>query len=401
MSAEAKPQATPVDEFADGVVPPEPSVAERVARKLEPWHKPRKQMVRHGWRENVKRLMGDLELPIGGQRLLRYFTLPAPEMLDIRVLEEVAKHREYQIQYIGMTKAQGGSNDDQQLQLGQTMLRAQPDWVHSTSTVLYYKLEDLVAGEKPVARKKLSEFAPFHVINLDLCDYLLAPGLNAKLLEALERIVEIQTSRPGGDWLLFLATRFGGAQTCPDKFQRIRKAIEDNCASSLEFKTGLEELLKVAAGESAALLRDPCSLSQAQLRDVLGVGLTKWLGAKLLQANPPFELDMMTTYVYAVDGGEQDMLSFVYRCRYRGTAAPMANSVVEAADAAEKKIASRALKKTRELVDVDAELHRDQVKLQSLSDETKALLKQANYSDAVLAGYDEWAQTEAAKVQAA
>ncbi len=391
-----------IDEFADGALPAiAPKTWERHARELRPWHKPRKQLVRHGWRDNVSRLMKELHHATGTPKVLRYFTLPAPEMLDIRVLEDAAKNRQYQVQFVGMTAERSGSEDDQHLGVAQATLKAQSDWVHAASDTLHYRLEDLAAGSSPVARRKLREYAPFHVINFDLCGYLLAPdnGAGATVLDALEAIIEMQTSQPGGDWLLFVATRFDEENTCPQKFERVRQAIEDNCASSPEFKNELEQLLQVAAGVGVEFLKDPTGLARPQLRDAICVGLTKWLASKLLQASPPFELDMMTTYVYAVDGGEHDMLSLVYRCRYRGTPAPMTDVAPDSAATVEQRIALRALKKTRELLDIDSHLLSDPAKMNSMAAETKGLLRQANYPDALLDGYDEWASKEAAKAQ--
>ncbi|MBW8829749.1 MAG: hypothetical protein JF606_10020 [Burkholderiales bacterium] len=402
MSGGIPNAAVPYDDFADGVVPPEMEDTGKIVRKLEAWHKPRKQLVRRGWRDNVRRLMGELKLPVGAERVFRYFTLPAPEMLDVRTLEQAAREKEFKVQFVGFTNARSGSDDDRQLQLGQTMLRAQADWVHSASSILHYRLEELVEGDRPVARTRLKDYGPFHVINLDLCDYLLAPGPHAKLLDALSRILEMQTTRHSDDWLLFIATRFDADSTCPEKFERIREAITSNCAVSNEFKTGLEALLKIGVGTHDEILSNPAQLSQDHLRDTISVGLTKWLASLLLKANPPFELEMMRTYVYAVDGSKHDMLSLVYRCRYKGTPAPAATSAEEAATAEatrEVLLGLRALDKTRKLVDLDAELRGDDAIRQELADETKALLKQANYSDDVLGDYEAWAEIEAVKAE--
>lgn len=394
----------PHDDFAEGVVPPVKEDAVKSRRKLEPWHKPRKQLVRRGWRDNVIRLMKELMFPVGAERVFRYFTLPAPEMLDVRTLEQAARQSQFKVQYVGFTNARSGSEDDRQLQLGQATLRAQADWVHAESSILHYRLEELAAGSQPVARSALRDYGPFHVINLDLCDYLLAPGQNAMLLDSLGHILEMQTTRQHQDWLLFIATRFDADSTCPLKFERIRGAIAANCAASDLFKTELEALLKIEPGTCAAILADPATLSQEHLRDTISVGLTKWIASRLLMANPPFELEMMRTYVYAIDGSKHDMLSLVYRCRYKGT--PIPSGIPPAVGAIaeisrEVRLGLRALKKTRSLVDLDKVLRSDVSVRKELGDETKALLKQANYGDDVLGGYDSWASDEAIKASGA
>lgn len=404
MSGGIADAAVPHDDFAEGVVPPAKEDTVKPKRKLEPWHKPRKQFVRRGWRDNVRRLMSELSFPIGAERVFRYFTLPAPEMLDVRTLEEAAREKQFKVQYVGFTNARSGSEDDGQLQLGQATLRAQADWVHPESSILHYRLEELAAGVQPVARTALRNYGPFHAVNLDLCDYLLAPGPKVMLLDALGHILEMQTTRQHDDWLLFIATRFDANNTCPLKFQRIRAAIAANCAASDVFRKELEALLHIEPGACSAVLSDPTSLSQEHLRDAISVGLTKWIASQLLKANPPFELEMMRTYVYAVDGPKHDMLSLVYRCRYKGT--PVSVAVSTAASAAaeastEVRLGLRALDKTRSLVDLDEILRSDISVRRALGEETKALLKQANYADDILGGYDFWASDGAIKANGA
>lgn len=392
------------DDFAEDVLPPIKEEPMKNKRKLEPWHKPRKQLVRRGWRDNVRRLMSELRLPAGADRVLRYFTLPAPEMLDVRTLEQIAREKGFKIQYVGFTDARSGSEADSQLQLGQTTLRAQADWVHSKSSILYYRLEDLTVGAQPVARTKLKDYGPFHVVNLDLCDYLLSPSPKAKLLDALRHILEIQTTRQNDDWLLFIATRFDADSTCEDKFKNIRDIIVSNCGESDKFKREMEELLGAMPNTNEALLSAPASLSQNNLRDAISVGLTKWIASQLLKATPPFKLEMMQSYVYAVDGAKHDMLSLVYRCRYGGTAVPAVGvPTVDAAEDQSQEVALGliALKKTRALVDLDKKLRDDNKIRLELGDETKALLKQANYGDDVLGLYDAWAIDEATKADTA
>jgi hypothetical protein len=392
------------DDFAENVLPPIKEESIKNKRKLEPWHKPRKQLVRRGWRDNVRRLMSELRFPAGSERVLRYFTLPAPEMLDVRTLEQAARDKNFKVQYVGFTDARSGSDADIQLQLGQTTLRAQTDWVHSESSILHYRLEELAVGKQPVARTTLKNYGPFHVVNLDLCDYLLAPGPKAKLLDALSHILEIQTTHQHDDWLLFIATRFDADSTCASKFKSIRDVIASNCLESDQFKMELEALLQIKPDTSDALLSDPASLGQNHLRDAISVGLTKWIASQLLKANPPFELEMMRTYVYAVDGAKHDMLSLVYRCRYKGTS--VSAGAAPAVSAAEKQskeviLGLLALAKTRTLVDLDKTLRDDDDIRLELGNETKALLKQANYGDDVLGLYDAWATDEAIKADTA
>jgi hypothetical protein len=439
MSGAADVSEIEEDDFSEGTVPQPMIEPTKLDRKLEPWHKPRKQIVRQAWSDTIRTLMTDMRPPKGMEKVLRYFTLPAPEMLDIRTLAEAARAKDFKVQYVGFTQAQSGSSDDRQIQLGQTALRAQDDWIHGASDILYYKLEELAVGTNPVARRKLSEYAPFHVVNFDLCDYLLAPGHKAKLFEALAHVLKIQTSRQSDDWLLFIATRFNAANTCPTKFGALRDVIESNCAISPEFEKGLEGLLEIAAGTASDLLKDPVQLSQEHLKGTISVGLTKWIASLLLEASPPFELEMLDTYVYAVDGAEQDMLSFVYRCRYKGKPAAAVETVgkIMAASAAanqplktapakavlrrstasapavavalqepeeerssqdiEVAVGLAAIERAKSLVDIDLVLKSDQERFRILSEETKSLLRDANYDDELLQSYDDWAKTKAEK----
>jgi hypothetical protein len=396
-------QSTPqIDEYAEGVVPPAPiGTPSKPQKKFDPWHKPRKQIVRHSWSAAINRLMRELRVPIGSPKVIRYFTLPAPEMLDIRHLKQCVTNRQYQVQYIGFTNARTGSDDDAQLQLGKTQLSTQTAWVHQASNILYHRLEDLVSGEQPVARRQLNDYAPFHVINFDLCDHILAPEPKGKLLDALEQIIHMQTARPNGsnDWLLFVATRFDPKIICEKRFARIRDTIVQNCSSSTDFKSGLTDLISMPFENPQTDLSDPSSLSQETMRDLVTVGLSKWIAGLLLKANPPFKLNLLNAFAYAVDGSKQDMLSLVYRCEYAGSPSPPPNSShTNSADllSPEVKIALAVLEKAKQTCDLDEKLKGDHEQWMTLANETKELLRSANISDALMATYDDWA-SDAAK----
>jgi len=66
----------------------------------------------------------------------------------------------------------------------------------------------------------------------------------------------------------------------------------------------------------------------------------------------------------------------------------------------EVEAALKAIKKTSGLLDLDKQLRDYPNELISLGDETKALLREANYSEEVLAEYDAWARAEADKTEA-
>ena len=67
----------------------------------------------------------------------------------------------------------------------------------------------------------------------------------------------------------------------------------------------------------------------------------------------------------------------------------------------EIEIALKAVLKTSKLFDLDLHLRDKPEEFNELAEETKALLREANYSDEVLAKYDAWAAAEAAKTIAA
>jgi hypothetical protein len=71
--------------------------------EFAPWHHPVKQRVRTTqWQELVRRLINQRGLTGG---VLRYFTLPGPDLLDVRVLAETCAPLGVPIEYFGFDAA--------------------------------------------------------------------------------------------------------------------------------------------------------------------------------------------------------------------------------------------------------------------------------------------------------
>jgi len=356
--------------------------------------------VRRSWAQNAYRLMGKLHHPADVNKVFRYLTLPAPEMLDIRSLRSACIERGYKLKFVGFNAAQRGSATEKQLTLAQSQLRSQ-DWIEESSQILWHRLENLAASRNPIAYQSAIEHGPYHAINFDLCDNIARKiGDSPTTLDALGKLVQLQTSKCNHDWLLFIATRVEKATLAPECVDAFMTAIQSNRAASEEFAHALEEMLGQNWDDTQRALAMPAELSDELFKDMLCVGIGKWLLRYLNTANPPHRLRMMTGYYYSVEEGKPDMLSLVYRCEVAQLAAQDPTQLVCAQggqtsdDAAEVELALRVVEKTRYLVDLDGYVSGDDGLCDSLIEETISLLREASYDEATLSQYRSFALGE-------
>src|SRR5215212_3754207 len=86
-----------------------PASLPRIKRTFMAWHHPVKQIVRaRQWAKLTGKLLAERR-----QRLevLRYFTLPGPDLLDVRVLTEVCSPLEIPIHYFGFNAGAEGLDE--------------------------------------------------------------------------------------------------------------------------------------------------------------------------------------------------------------------------------------------------------------------------------------------------
>lgn len=333
-----------LDSDIDDFLPMRPILCEPAKRPFRPWHKPRKQFIRRNqWCHEIGRLIETIAFP-PDNRVLRYLSLPSEDMLDIHTLVS-SLNEDLTLKYLGFFYAQNGSPDDQRMNLSEKAIKGL-DRVDATSHIARDMLED-TGNRKSTAYKTLRAHAPYHVVNIDLCDHFAAPRrANAyACIDALHSIAEIQHEKAGGNsWLFFLTTRIQ-----PDYFDVLHlrvfvAAIQANVNASEEFRaklgevffqesdrllqklTDLAALLEktdpvhrkdagLTSDEVEALRRDAANtVDEDTFRKFFCVGFGKWLLSFLAASSPQTKVEMLPSYFYSVGSDNQDMLSLAFKC---------------------------------------------------------------------------------------
>lgn len=364
------------------------AIGQKTAYK--PWHHPVKQIVRsRQWAALTKRL---IEERVEASGKLRYFTLPGPDLLDVRVLADVCHPLDVQIEYFGFDVAVEAEPDAAPEQAGgwinaESALR-QSGRVSADALILPDRLEDLAVDESQAA-SQLRQRASFDVINIDACDHLAyrPRGRVHNTFDALQALLKHQM-RARTPWLLFITTRvepelLGAPQLA------FQQAISQNLAAAGGFGQRLAETLEAEEAKLGSAIVAAWNVPGAKFLKLYSVGLAKFLLQFFHgQPNLPANVELASSYAYRVHGDEPDMLALAFRiipdpprvfAPGVGGAAVIPNLEPERAT----RVAARAAR----LQDLDQALENEaDVRAEAVSG-TEALLASANYD---VAGWKTW-----------
>ena len=362
----------------------EKEIVEAIQRKtaFKPWHHPVKQIVRaKQWASLTRRLIEDRAQHSAS---LRYFTLPGPDLLDVRVLSEVCEPLGVRIEYFGFdvgqypNEAHDGGQPVGEWINAESALR-QAGRIAQDALILPDRLEDL-AIEKSQASAQLRQRPTFDVINIDACDHLayLPSGRSHNTFDALGALLKHQMlSRT--PWLLFVTTR---AQ--PDLLGnpgvQFQNAITQNLAMPGDFHQALAASLGADPSKIGSSLTSAWGTHDATFLKLYSIGLGKFLLQFFNQPNLPANVELASCYSYRVYNDEPDMLAIAFRITPdpprvfpAGTGGTAAFALLEPARAV--RLASQAQK----LQDLDHVLaNEESVRLEAVEG-TRALLSAANY----------------------
>lgn len=360
------------------------------AKPFLPWHRPRKQYVRHHqWCHEIIRMVTDTP-PAGG--VLKYLGLPGVDLLDLRHFHTaVCEAHQIDMRFLGfITGAHPASKAQTELNISLDEVRRLPR-IDAMSDVIGDNFAR-VANQTSLAFVKARALGPYDVINLDLCDGFSAqaPGaLDNSYYEAVRSLLALQ-ARTMNPWLLLLTTRADKPNINAEVLQKLLGKYISNLsecapfreASREHFDIGTEEALIAAVDEPAGLL------------PVFLTGLCKWFVALALEHQPPTSVELRSVFGYRVDTGaeHEDLISLAFKFTptFVPAADPMglANQPVAAPD--EGTLATRALKRVAKRIDADKKLTDDAGLHQSMVDATAHLLGLARYD---VEAYKVWLQT--------
>ncbi|WP_427025990.1 PP_RS20740 family protein [Aureimonas ureilytica] len=349
------------------------------------WHHPVKQRVRTSqWQALVRQL---LELRSMRDCVLRYFTLPGPDLLDVRVVADVCTPSDVRIEYFGFDSARRDDQaHDPRFEIESALRQSRK--VTDDAVIYQDRLEDIAQGESQ-ASKQLQMRQPFDVVNIDACDHLAysPPNRTVNLFEALKRLLahQMDAVQP---WLLFITTR-AEPHLMAGPGELLQEVIDQNVQKADgEFKAVLADVLKQDASCLLADLKVLWEGTDDKFLKLFSIALTKYLVQFYLsQPNKPADVELKSLCAYRVYGKDADMLALAFQITPTGRVFFEPGQVPVRDEALETRRAIRAANRSRRMRDLDAEIQQDADLLNRMTRESAILLNESNFD---LDGYLEW-----------
>jgi hypothetical protein len=288
-------------------------------RDFKAWHHPVKQIVRlKQWAALTQKLVEDRSIK---PTVLRYFTLPGPDLLDVRVLADVCQPLGVAVEYFGFDI--GGDDNDPSDNEVEHMRGA---WINAESALRQSgritanaiiqpdRLEDIAVKDSQAATQ-LRQRPVFDVVNVDACDHLayLPKGRTHNTFDALNALLahQMKATLP---WLLFITTRVEPS-LLGNPGVAFQTAINQNLGlPDAAFRTALAECLEADPDKIASALAETWSTHNLNFLKLYSVGLGKFLLQFFCgQPNLPANVELASAYTYRVYTEEPDMIALAFR----------------------------------------------------------------------------------------
>lgn len=272
-------------QLADDVLPAqvdEPAVPVKL-NQLLPWHTPRKQLVREEqWiyfaRHLIEREKGRPGLLQEGdvQPEVRYLTLPGIDYLDVRQLGEACRNLE-----CGLTSTGFQSGGDGNSYVARAKVREQSlvdaGLITGNSYTFPRRFEDIAHVEGD-AYRELKSRGPFHIVNVDACGSIAAPGAvhQTRLIDAVFRILELQLELKTGRWLLFVTAHVEPGSISDETLNGLCEAIFENADDNEDFRTTALPLLNAGQADIREAVDAASGEAGMTFLRLFGLGMAKW-----------------------------------------------------------------------------------------------------------------------------
>jgi hypothetical protein len=364
-------------------------------RSYAPWHHPVKQIVRDlQWSELAVKLLAEHRTE--RQRdILKYFTLPGADLLDVRVLAEATRQFGTKIEYFGFDVGFSAGEDIDQERgayfAAESALR-QSGKITDQAFIATDYLED-IALNGTVAADRLKHRGVFDIINIDACSHLAyaSEGRKTSIFNAVEKLLahQLKADHP---WLLFLTTRanvdrLGAPATA---FQSaIHKNIE---AHKDEFASPFAECIGANLATLASDMQGCWTTQNLQFLKLFLIGFGKYLLQFFhAQQNLPAKLELVSAFAYKVSSDEPDMLSLAFRVSPEGVRVNAGSAGgAQVIPQLELAHALKLVRRAARLWDLDQAIAEDDTLRQEAVQATERLLEAANYD---IPGWREWLRT--------
>lgn len=362
----------------------QPELFPEKRQNFAPWHHPVKQLVRKTqWEALVARLVRD-NAPDGN--VLRYFTLPGADLLDVRVIAEGCTPLGIQIEYFGFdAEMQAVELNAPRIELESALRQA--GRITANAVILPDRLEDIAVDQSQAARQ-LETRQPFHVINIDACDHLAyqPDGRQRSTFDAVQALLRHQmiATRP---WLLFITTRVEpGLLAGPG--DAMRQAVNDNLANAAGFDDALAAAIEADVALVHDALADVWTNHNSKFLKLYAIGLGKVLLQFFhAQPNHPANVELASACAYRVYGNEPDMIALAFRITPDGPVVFQPGQVRQPDLAMEAARAVRLATRAQAMRDLDGELEANAEVRDAMARDSASLLRASNYD---MNAYQAW-----------
>ena len=317
-------------DIAEGIIPEKlPEHISPPSTEFLAWHRVRKQYIRHHqWNELARRNVdnqwrADLQRPSSTAaqapsamhvvRPLRCLVIPGNHLLDVRSMWNEISPLDCFIRYLGFNEGQGSSQVGTDVHVANNAVTSLAGVVPD-SQVIRDRFET-IGGDNTFAFRRLKEYGPYHIVNLDLCRSMF-PNTEQSVDEyytALNALLKYQFEYQKASWLLFITTMIKPAAMDKEGMQALCKPTRDNFANS-DFLEILKKLvqhdsLEGVQGENVNL----DGLTEEGLIHLFGVAFGKWLLRLGQTASPKWTVEMRRSYRYSINEEKGAvMLSLAY-----------------------------------------------------------------------------------------
>lgn len=362
---------------------------ERQKKDFSPWHKPRKQYVRHHqWCVQIEKLLNDMQ-PDGNT--LKYLGLPGNDLLDLRYFQsQICQPRQMGLRFLGFNRSAGPNNAAQtELNISLDEVKKLP--LIDPRSIIIWDNFSLLSNEQSKAWHQARDFGPYDVINLDLCDGFGAdePGSLADThYNAVNRLLALQAKNKL-PWLLFLTTRTRKQDIHTEVLQKLVGKYAQNLIDCATFKDASAQAFSII---DAAGLETATETPEGHLVVFLA-GLCKWIFGLAVQP-PPSKVELKSVIGYRINSkaAHDDIVSLALK--FEPTIAPLEDPLglanLSYVAPTECDLSTKALKRlvnrksADQILAADANLHGEMVAA------TKTLLALARYDPDA---YQAWLQT--------
>ena len=359
------------------------AIRTRKPKSFAPWHHPVKQMVRSDqWVSQIERLIGAGHVSGG---VLRLFTLPGADMMDVRYIASRLKERAdgpWKVDVFGFDRTYADTGGGQASEPEALAILRQDNLITIESQLIPGQLEEITFISS-LAAQNLSKATSFDVINFDACNHLCREREDKRqsLFNALLELCRHQLTRKE-PWLLFVTTRADSENFIGPTAEKLKSIVSENIANDGEvFLEALIAATGRASDEDGGASASWSGEGESFLK-IFSVGLGKYLLHYFnSQIGQRAEVELKSTYGYRVAGHRPDMLAVAFCVRpLAKEAVPLLSGRHVPVPSVNPHHSAQIARRSAKLLNLDLFLEQQPTKLKTAVTEQASLLSALNYS---------------------